>query len=317
MNEKGKVPEPEDRFAGDLKFISEHGILNCLLKDRTTGRNIIWANGGADEREVIRKGDVKRIRPRWLKDEEARKQRTRANAEVFTPSGICKEMVEALGEAGFDSEKECSLTSTCLEITCGEAPFIASRYDMETGETIDIDDRFGLLDRKLECAKREARTLEGYRGLALEALKSVYGYEFQGDSLFMARVNVLMDFTEHWRGKWKAGPDSRILQAAAEAISWNFWQMDGLSNDCLPPLKKLKEKKPVARSMFAEAEEQGGKPEDLSSPCVIKLWNEGSKGRKVEFRELFIKEDPLKQATLEKNRPISPSGAVSGMISLF
>lgn len=36
-----------------------------------------------------------------------------------------------------------------LEVTCGEAPFLASRYDAATGEMIPVARRIGILDRKL------------------------------------------------------------------------------------------------------------------------------------------------------------------------
>lgn len=36
-----------------------------------------------------------------------------------------------------------------LEITCGEAPFIVSRYDTSNGDLINIENRVGILDRKL------------------------------------------------------------------------------------------------------------------------------------------------------------------------
>lgn len=90
---------------------------------------------------------------------------------MFTPSGICKEMVRTLIEGGGFGLTKDSLTSTCLEIACGEALFIASMYDMETGEPIAVRDRFGLLDKKLECASRARDGL--IQGLALGALKSV------------------------------------------------------------------------------------------------------------------------------------------------
>lgn len=72
--QKGKDFEPRNRFTEDLEFVSEHDALNCLLKDRTTGRNISWATGGVDEEKGICKAYIKkRIRPRWLKNAEARK----------------------------------------------------------------------------------------------------------------------------------------------------------------------------------------------------------------------------------------------------
>ena len=36
-----------------------------------------------------------------------------------------------------------------LEITCGEAPFLTSRYDTTTGEVLVVNQRIGIIDRKL------------------------------------------------------------------------------------------------------------------------------------------------------------------------
>lgn len=288
--------KPENRFVEDVNFVRKAGLLDIFLKDRTTGQNIIWASGGKDEEEEIKVEDVvKCIKPRWLKNKEDRKQRTRSNAEVFTPSGICREMVKTLRAKGFNSEKNL-LTSICLEITCGEAPFVASRYDMETGESIAVEDRFGLLDEKLKCAGEKENTFEAYRDLALRALSSVYGYEFQGDSLFMARINVFMDFVEHWKKGWKSNPDYEILKHAAEVISWNFWQMDGLSRDFLPPLKTAK--KPC--TAIPGMEFNRGK---CSLPCRIRFWDSGEE---VEFRELFKGNSAEKRVMKEKSSSCLP-----------
>ncbi|MCR4947448.1 MAG: hypothetical protein K5929_10945 [Lachnospiraceae bacterium] len=43
-----------------------------------------------------------------------------------------------------------------LEITCGEAPYLVSRYDVETGEYIPIPKRIGILDRKLRVVNENA-----------------------------------------------------------------------------------------------------------------------------------------------------------------
>ena len=45
---------------------------------------------------------------------------------------------------------------TYLEIACGEAPFITSRYDAATGNTIPLEERVGILDRKLQVAEKAA-----------------------------------------------------------------------------------------------------------------------------------------------------------------
>ena len=39
-----------------------------------------------------------------------------------------------------------------LEISCGEAPYMATRYDMATGQTIPLAERVGFVDRKLKLS---------------------------------------------------------------------------------------------------------------------------------------------------------------------
>ena len=48
-----------------------------------------------------------------------------------------------------------------LEITCGEAPYIVSRYDASTGEMIEpLKKRIGLLDRKLRIVNENSGDYE-------------------------------------------------------------------------------------------------------------------------------------------------------------
>ena len=54
------------------------------------------------------------------------------------------------------------ITSTRLEITCGEAPFIVSRYDAASGKRIEIKDRIGMLDRKLRIVNENTLCLEDW-----------------------------------------------------------------------------------------------------------------------------------------------------------
>lgn len=75
---------------------------------------------------------------------------------------------------------------------------------------------------------------------AQEALKSAYGYEWQGDSLLLARENLLYTWLEHYQAKFGAEtmPTERSCKSAAYIISWNVFQMDGLKgvvpDSCLP-----------------------------------------------------------------------------------
>ena len=105
---------------------------------------------------------------------EQQQARTKVHAEVFTPAWICNKMNNYCDEEWFYrknvfnilQDKQWDITqekilfppnktwrqyidSRRLEITCGEAPYIASRYDTSTGEAIPIRDRIGILDRKL------------------------------------------------------------------------------------------------------------------------------------------------------------------------
>ena len=72
-----------------------------------------------------------------------------------------------------------------LEVTCGEAPFLASRYDAATGEMIPVARRIGILDRKLRVVSENAATEDEWRKYATHAVQSTYGYEYQGDNLFV------------------------------------------------------------------------------------------------------------------------------------
>ena len=45
---------------------------------------------------------------------------------------------------------------TRLEITCGEAPFVTSRYNPTDGNFIEVKDRIGFLDRKLRVVEENA-----------------------------------------------------------------------------------------------------------------------------------------------------------------
>lgn len=117
-----------------------------------------------------------------------------------------------------------------LEITCGEAPYLVSRYDSVTGEPIDISQRIGLLDRKLRVVFENASNDDDCLIWIKRAVQSVYGYEFQGDNLFLARKNILLSVVEYFVQKFLAEPTEDFLLDVAEIISWNLWQMDGLTN---------------------------------------------------------------------------------------
>ena len=122
-----------------------------------------------------------------------------------------------------------------LEITCGEAPYLVGRYNAVTGEAIDLAERTGLLDRKLRAVSKNTSTVDDWINYAIRALQSIYGYEFQGDNLFLARRNVFETVKDFFRAKFNREPPENFLLTVAEIVSWNLWQMDGLSKTYSPP----------------------------------------------------------------------------------
>ena len=72
----------------DYENILDGEILNVLLKDRTTGKNIIWAtdNYGFSPDEEIKIENLHLIKHRLEKNKEEQQKRTKGKAEVFTPS---------------------------------------------------------------------------------------------------------------------------------------------------------------------------------------------------------------------------------------
>lgn len=198
------------------------------------------------------------IMPRVHKDKILQLSRSKKMAEVFTPSWICNAQNNLIDNAWFNVENvfnkevvfENGLKSwittknkivfpkgkkwtdyikdTRLEISCGEAPYIVSRYDTTTGEFIPIENRIGLLDRKLRIINENVDTVEEWLEAASIAYKNTYAYEWQGDSLLLAREAILITFIENYNFKFNSEPPLEAIKEVAYIISWNVWQMDGL-----------------------------------------------------------------------------------------
>lgn len=103
-----------------------------------------------------------------------------------------------------------------LEITCGEAPFVCSRYDTVTGDELPAHDRIGFLDRKLRVVSEKTKSRKEWIRRALDAMQSTYGFEYQGDNLLIARINVFETFVEHLRDRWTTDPTQEELEREAK-----------------------------------------------------------------------------------------------------
>jgi len=246
------------------------GILDTLLIDRTTGKNIIWATDDYAAMgdsytffhhvtpELITGKNKNVIQPRVAKNEEERKKRSRKMAEVFTPSWICNDMNNSVDakwfkrkivfNKSFDNSGKHAWEATegnitfpkgktwqeyvsmnVIEITCGEAPFLASRYDTVTGEPItDLRKRIGWIDRKLRIINENTTTREDWLYWTKKAYKGTLGFEWQGDNLLLARENLLMSFFDYHENRFGEEPAIEQVKEIADIISWNIFQMDGL-----------------------------------------------------------------------------------------
>lgn len=253
---------------GEILQIHRMGLLDLLLTDKTAEaaakkaggparKHILWATDvyqalGPEYRRsreiapaLITGERSGVIRTRARKALEQQNERTRTRAEVFTPLTIVRRMVSAADAVWFgrqhdrfDEERipftkektwKRYVDARRLEITCGEAPYLATRYDAATGEGLPLACRTGLLDRKLRAVSENAEGEEEWLRWAFRALEATYGYEFSGDNVLIARVNLFMTFKEYLHARWQRNPTGREAQHAANIIAWNLWQMDGLT----------------------------------------------------------------------------------------
>lgn len=221
-------------------------ILDLLLLCRSqstakTPKNIIWANNhylAFGEKyaptapitpDLITGSNEKRIQPRALKSAEQQKARTKANAEVFTPLHIVKLQNDALEENYRKDNLTRYLNRKWLEIACGEAPYMASRYQPESGEIVPILERVGFVDRKLKRLCDEIYDIEQWHELAKTAFQASYGFEWNGDSLLLARENLLYTYWDYFVFQFGEKPSHAQLYDIADIISYNLFQMDGLT----------------------------------------------------------------------------------------
>ena len=319
------------------------GLLRPLLEDKTAKTNILWATDayqdlGPDyrrdkeiEASLITGEHSDVIKNRARKALEQQSERTRKHAEVFTPLWVCQKMVshadaiwfgnaDAFLANGSPTEQVCFpkrrkwqryVDARRLEITCGEAPFLVNRYDAYTGEIIPQENRQGILDRKLRIVGENAATEAEWFRWTLRAFQSTYGYEFQGDNLLIARVNLLMTFEEALWARWQRKPATGEYRQIIRAIVWNLWQMDGLTGKI--PYCKADAFHQVSLYEWLGSEAYQ-KHRDQQAHCRIADWrrkrsleylevNKGGRNMKFDF---VIGNPPYQEETTGDNKGFAP-----------
>ncbi len=306
-------------------------LLSILLKDQTSGKNIIWATDNYSDRgfgyqyndhitiESITGYHGNVIKPRSEKSKKEQADRVRKKAEVFTPSWICNKQNNLVDNAWFgtdfvfNEETEKNWNSTTdpivfptatgkswqdyindvrLEITCGEAPYLVSRYDTVSGYMIELSQRIGLLDRKLRIVSENTHTEEEWLKWAIKSFQNTYGYDWQGDNVLLARENLLFTFIDYYKAKFDAEPEVNMLRDIANILSWNIWQMDGLKFVIPDSCKEIEQKQ---LTLFDTDEEKQPCPGCVKNDpyshtgeyCIIKDWK---KNKKVPFVSILKKD---------------------------
>lgn len=243
------------------------GLLAILLRDHSSGNNIIWATDNYSSRgdgfqsndfitvQSVTGYNGNIVKPRIKKSKEEQAERIKQKAEVFTPSWICNKQNNLVDNAWFgenfvfnteDNKRwiptkekirfpspsgkmwQEYVLDTRLEITCGEAPYLVSRYDTVSGEYINVESRIGLLDRKLRVVSENTGSEIEWFEWVVKAYQSIYGFDWQGDNVLLARENLLFTFVDYYTKQFNKDPSVEMLRQIAEILSWNIWQMDGL-----------------------------------------------------------------------------------------
>ncbi|NOQ31463.1 MAG: hypothetical protein GQ570_10095 [Helicobacteraceae bacterium] len=142
--------------------------------------------------ESITESNNKVIMPRVLKNKILQKTRIKEMAEVYTPSWVCNEQINSIDNSWFnrtnvfnkqivsdngsitwkvnknkikfpkDKTWRNYVNDIRLEVSCGEAPYLTSRYDTTTGKYIPVINRIGFLDRKLRIISENIKTKKSW-----------------------------------------------------------------------------------------------------------------------------------------------------------
>jgi hypothetical protein len=269
------------------------------------------------------------VMPRVKKERALQTQRVRDMAEVFTPTWVCNCQNNLIDEAWFgrkavfnteyiaadgrhnwcgtegiiefseapSRESKHSwqdyVRDLRLEVTCGEAPYLASRYDRVTGEVLsDLRQRVGILDRKLRVVSENTQTTGDWIQWAKEALMATYAYEWQGDNLLLAREALFYTILDYYKdkfGEYPSGVQKQSLPGFAYIISWNLWQMDGLKMVVPYSCEGQYETDLFGESKLRHctACENGRYTDHIGTHCIIRDWRKPREKQKIEFQSLF------------------------------
>lgn len=262
--------------------------------------------------ELITGNMTMTIQPRVLKSEEEKLKRTRDKAEVFTPSWVCNAQNNLVDEAWFERKDVFNtlknnnrwnsvsdkiifprdkiwkdyVDARRMEISCGEAPYLVSRYDTVSGESIPIKERIGILDRKLRIVNENAKDDEEWMNWVIRAFQSCYGYDYSGDNVLLARENLLYTFIEYVEDRTGEKATMKQLKKIANIISWNIWQMNGITMTAPYSLAKSSYEQMSFFNLLGMNDQENDDDELRTDeiPCKIYDWRAN---KSIEFQSMM------------------------------
>lgn len=276
-------------------------LIDIILSDHSSKKTLIWGtNNYYNDEDGYKETDnilpnllgnnFNLIKPRISKSQREQKKRSKDMAEVFTPSWMCNKQNNLVDDAWFgrsnvfnieNNDNTWTVTKKVnfkdkswqdyvelerLEITCGEAPYLVSRYDTTTGEYIEVQNRIGLLDRKLRVINENVDDKNEWLKWVTIAYKRIYGYDYQGDNVILARENLIFDFIENYLYKFNEEPTIEEIIDISQVASWNIFQMDGLKYVIPLSCKKIK-KSTKQLSLFDDVGEDDAQDEIECPGC--------------------------------------------------
>ena len=145
---------------------------------------------------------------------------------------------------------------------------------------------------------------------AAQAVEATYGYEFQGDSLLIARLNVLMTVRDFMEDRFGQTLTEKQFGRLIQTVVWNLWQMDGLT-DRIP--FAAEEEPDMGGLLFGMMQEQE------NTDCRIYDWRTGldvpfyklkedlyKVGEKSMKFDFIIGNPPYQDETLGDNKGFAP-----------
>ncbi len=312
------------------KLENDRAIMELLLKDNSTGSSLVWGTDDYNWRGpgfesdqpmnylFVTLGGV--IRPRTLKTVSEQRSRSREMAEVFTPPWVVNKQNNMadnqwVGRTDiFNHETDRGWKTTAradlgempweeyvrserLEVCCGEAPYLTTRYDAVSGQTIPVRDRVGFLDRKLRIIGENVSDPVQWRDWAKVAFQNTYGYDYQGDNVLLSRENLLLSYIDQYEYWLNEEPPRSSILDVASIISWNIWQMDGFTCTVPHSCDRVSNERFVSSGLRASCPAcKNGRGRHIGTYSRIKDWKAG---RTITFESMMATTNAPRKNSLE------------------